>query len=171
MLQSLFYFLSFAAIFCAVMVVISKNPVHSVMYLILTFFCIAGHYLLLNAQFLAIVHLIVYAGAIMVLFLFVIMLLNLNQDSVPKGSYLLPFAGALSGGTLLLVLVSALKRSDTLIQQSAADASLGMLKTLGKVLYTDYVLPFEIASVLFLIAMVGSVILSKKDPLKEPETV
>jgi NADH-quinone oxidoreductase subunit J len=70
-----------------------------------------------------------------------------------------------------LVLVSALKRSDTLIQQSAADASLGMLKTLGKVLYTDYVLPFEIASVLFLIAMVGSVILSKKDPLKEPETV
>ena len=171
MLQSLFYFLSFAAIFCAVMVVISKNPVHSVMYLILTFFCIAGHYLLLNAQFLAIVHLIVYAGAIMVLFLFVIMLLNLNQDSVTKGSYLLPLAGALSGGTPLLVLVSALKRSDTLIQQSAADASLGMLKTLGKVLYTDYVLPFEIASVLFLIAMVGSVILSKKDPLKEPETV
>ncbi len=171
MILSLFFFLSFTAVFCALMVVMSKNPVHSVLYLILTFFCIAGHYLLLNAQFLAIVHLIVYSGAIMVLFLFVIMLLNLNQKSVAKSSYILPAAGVLSGGSLMLVLVSALKRSDTLIQQSSADASLGILKTLGKVLYTDYVLPFEIASVLFLIAMVGSVILSKKDPLQEPEIV
>lgn len=171
MLESLFYFLSFTAVFCALMVVLSKNPVHSVLYLILTFFCVAGHYLLLNAQFLAIVHLVVYAGAIMVLFLFVIMLLNLNQASVAKGNIILPAAGVISGGSLMLVLVSALKRSEMLMQQAKPEPTLGYLKTLGKVLYTDYVLPFEVASILFLIAMVGAVILSKKDPIQQPETV
>jgi NADH-quinone oxidoreductase subunit J len=171
MLESLFYFLSFSAVFSALMVVLSKNPVHSVLFLILTFFCIAGHYLLLNAQFLAIVHLVVYAGAIMVLFLFVIMLLNLNQSSVSKGSYILPLSGVISGGSLMLILVSALKQSDMVLQQAQSNSSLGLLKTLGKVLYTDYVLPFEVASVLFLIAMVGAVILSKKDPLQSPEIV
>ena len=85
----LFYFLSFLAILSALMVVISKNPVHSVLYLILTFFAIAGHYVLLNAQFLAAVHIIVYAGAIMVLFLYVIMMLNLNAETEPhKGKWL-----------------------------------------------------------------------------------
>ena len=77
--QYIFYFLSFLAILCGLMVVFSKNPVHSVLYLVITFFAIAGHYLLLNAQFLAAVHIIVYAGAIIVLFLSVIMLLNLNK--------------------------------------------------------------------------------------------
>ena len=82
--QWLFGILSFLVIFFALLVVFSKNPVHSVLYLVLTFFCIAGHYLLLNAQFLAIVHIAVYSGAIMVLFLFVIMLMNLNEESEPK---------------------------------------------------------------------------------------
>ena len=77
--QYIFFFLTFVAIFSAILVVIDKNPVHSVLYLIVTFFALAGHYLLLNAQFLAAVHIIVYAGAIMVLFLYVIMMLNLNQ--------------------------------------------------------------------------------------------
>ncbi len=171
MLYSAFYFLSFVAIFCAVMMILSKNSVHSILYLILTFFCIAGHYLLLNAQFLAIVHLIVYAGAIMVLFLFVIMMLNLNQTTESKKSYVLPFAGIVSGGSLMLVLIAAIKRSDVLIQKNVADESMGMIKTLGKVLFTEYALPFELASILFLIAMVGSVILSKKDPLVVPETI
>ena len=83
MTLNFFYFLSFLAILAAVMVVVSRNPIHSVLYLIVAFFCIAGHYVLLNAQFLAIVHVIVYAGAIMVLFLYVIMLLNLNKESEP----------------------------------------------------------------------------------------
>jgi len=83
---NVFYFLSFFGIICALLVVFSKNPVYSVLYLILTFFAIAGHYILLNAQFLAAVHVIVYAGAIMVLFLYVIMLLNLNQESEPHKS-------------------------------------------------------------------------------------
>jgi NADH-quinone oxidoreductase subunit J len=81
MVQNLFYFLSFLAILSALMVVISKNPIHSVLYLILTFFTLSGHYILLNAQFISIVNLIVYAGAIMVLFLFTIMFLNLKDDS------------------------------------------------------------------------------------------
>ncbi|MFN7295143.1 MAG: NADH-quinone oxidoreductase subunit J, partial [Bacteroidota bacterium] len=85
----IFYFLSFLAVLSAFMVVYSKNPVHSVLYLIITFFSIAGHYILLNAQFLAAVHVIVYAGAIMVLFLYVIMMLNLNKDTeAQKSNYL-----------------------------------------------------------------------------------
>jgi len=82
--QILFWGLSALTIFSALMVVVSRNPVHSVLWLIFTFFCISGHYILLNAQFLFIVNIIVYAGAIMVLFLFVIMLMNLNESSEPK---------------------------------------------------------------------------------------
>ena len=101
MTQYLFYFLSFIAIFCALKVVISKNPVHSVLYLILTFFAIGCHYLILNAQFLAAVHIIVYAGAIMVLFLYVIMMLNLNKETEPHKSTLLKLAATITGGFFL----------------------------------------------------------------------
>lgn len=80
MQETLFWIVSFIAIACALGVVLSRNPVHSVLFLILTFFAISGHYILMNAQFLAIVNIIVYAGAIMVLFLFVIMLMNLNSE-------------------------------------------------------------------------------------------
>lgn len=82
--QSLFYFLAFVAVFSSLLVVLVKNPVHSVLYLILTFFALTGEYVLLNAQFIAVVNIIVYAGAIMVLFLFVIMLLNLNVEYEPQ---------------------------------------------------------------------------------------
>ena len=82
--QIIFWFLSALALLSAIMVIISKNPVHSVLWLIVVFFAISGHYILLNAQFLAIVNLIVYAGAIMVLFLFVIMLMNLNAETEPQ---------------------------------------------------------------------------------------
>src|SRR3982750_4494818 len=106
--EILFWILSIVALFSALMVVISKNPVYSVLWLIVTFFSISGHYILLNAQFLAIVNIIVYAGAIMVLFLFVIMLMNLNKDTEPQKSRWLKIAGAIAGGSLLLVLVAAL---------------------------------------------------------------
>src|SRR5215204_4277880 len=110
--ELLFWVLSVVAVFSALMVVISKNPVYSVLWLIITFFSISGHYILLNAQFLAIVNIIVYAGAIMVLFLFVIMLMNLTRDTEPKKNRWLKFAGALSGGCLLLILVAALRNSE-----------------------------------------------------------
>src|ERR1700757_4109925 len=104
--QVLFWVLSVMAILGAILVVVSKNPVHSVLWLIVVFFAISGHYILLNAQFLAIVNLIVYAGAIMVLFLFVIMLMNLNTSNEPQRNSLIKFAGVIAGCLLLTVFIS-----------------------------------------------------------------
>src|SRR5215217_8919045 len=104
--QILFWFLSVLAVVAAAGVVLSKNPVYSVLWLIVVFFSISGHYVLMNAQFIAIVNIIVYAGAIMVLFLFVIMLMNLSKDTEPQKNKWLKLAGAVAGGCLLLVLVA-----------------------------------------------------------------
>jgi len=163
---NVFYFISFVAILSALMVVFSKNPVYSVLYLIITFFCIAGHYILLNAQFLFAVHIIVYAGAIMVLFLYVIMLLNLNQDSEPHKSSLLKVMATICAGLLMLVLIGSLKGTEQMMQQQTTDASIGVVKNLGKVMFTDFLLPFEITSVLLLAAMVGAVMLGKSEVSK-----
>src|SRR5215467_1261849 len=98
MLTSAFYFLAFVTIFFAIMVVASKNPVHSVLYLVLTFFGISANYIfILDAPFVGIVNVIVYAGAIMVLFLYVIMLMNLNADSEPKKSNLFKISAVITG--------------------------------------------------------------------------
>src|SRR5688572_4645609 len=162
--EILFWLLSVMALFGAMMVIISKNPVYSVLWLILTFFAISGHYIVLNAQFLAIVNIIVYAGAIMVLFLFVIMLMNLNKAIEPQKNRWLKFAGAVSGGCLLLVLVAALWNSELKGQiAQVKGGSIGLIKNLGKELFTTYVVPFEISSILFLSAMVGAVVIGKKD--------
>ena len=162
--QFLFWFLSILAIFSAIMMVASKNPVHSVLWLIVVFFAISGHYILLNAQFLAIVNLIVYAGAIMVLFLFVIMLMNLNAESEPQKNKWLKIAGVIGGGALLLVLVASLKDADVrnrIAETNSGD--IGLIHNLGLALFNDYVIPFEISSVLFLSAMVGTVVIGKKE--------
>lgn len=162
--EILFWGLSALALMSAIMVVASKSPVHSILYLIVVFFAISGHYILLNAQFLAIVNIIVYAGAIMVLFLFVVMLMNLNAESEPKKNRLLQFAGLISGGCLFLVLISAITRSassgNTMLMGSGNS---GLIKNLGMLLFNDYVIPFEISSVLFLSAMVGAVVIGKKE--------
>lgn len=164
-----FVILSFITIFCALYVVMSKNPIHSVIYLILTFFCISAHYVLLNAQFLAIVNLIVYAGAIMVLFLFVLMLLNLNKESEPVKPAKWFIAAAIPSGMLLLVLVSALRMSMDHIYKNPNDG-VGLVKQLGNVLFTQYLVPFELSGILFLAAMVGAVLLGKRDKDNEPDT-
>lgn len=164
MTLNLFYFLSFVAVFAAVLVVFSKSPVSSVLYLIIAFFAIAGHYVLMNAEFLAAVHVIVYAGAIMVLFLYVIMLLNLNKESEPHKSNLLKFAAAICAGLLMIVLVGSLKGADTMIQQQAANGQTGLVKNLGMILFNEFLLPFELASILLLAAMVGAVMLGKSEP-------
>ena len=159
----LFYSLSALAIGSALLVILSKNPVHSVLWLIVTFVAISGHYILLNAQFLGIVNMIVYAGAIMVLFLFVIMLMNLNSHKEPKKNKWIQMAGVLSGGMLFLVLVASLKGAEEATQIAETNTgNIGLLENLGKTLFTEYVVPFEIASVLFLSAMVGAVVLGKK---------
>ena len=164
MTQILFWLLSVMAIFSSLMMVTSKNPVYSVLWLIATFFAVSGHYILLNAQFLAIVNIIVYAGAIMVLFLFVIMLMNLNKETEPQKNRWLKMAGAVAGGCLLLVLVAALKDAGTKNDQAMiVYGNVGLIKNLGKELFTTYVVPFEISSILFLSAMVGAVVIGKKE--------
>src|SRR5213595_4144762 len=95
--QILFWLLSVMALFGAMMVITSRNPVYSVLFLIITFFAISGHYILLNAQFLAIVNIIVYAGAIMVLFLFVVMLMNLNAETERQQNIWMKFFGVIAG--------------------------------------------------------------------------
>src|SRR5882672_1894006 len=129
--QILFWLLSVVALFSALMVISSKNPVYSVLWLIATFFAISGHYILLNAQFLAIVNIIVYAGAIMVLFLFVIMLMNLNKSSEPQKNKWMRLAGGIAGGCLLLVLIAALRNSE-IKQQTAQvkEGDIGLIKNL-----------------------------------------
>lgn len=160
----LFWILSVLAIFSALMVITSKNPVFSVIWLILVFFCISGHYLLLNAQFLAIVNIIVYAGAIMVLFLYVLMLLDLKKETEPQKNRWIKMAGAVAGGCLLLVLVAALRKADIMnnvVQTREGD--IGLIQNLGKILFNEYVVPFEISSILFLSAMVGAMVIGKKE--------
>jgi NADH-quinone oxidoreductase subunit J len=159
----LFWFLSAMALFSALMVITSKNPVYSVIWLILVFFAISGHYLLLNAQFLAVVNIIVYAGAIMVLFLYVLMLMDLKKETEPQKNRWLKIAGALAGGSLLLVLVAALKKTELNSIAETRTGDIGLIENLGKVLFTDYVVPFEIASILFLSAMVGAVVIGKRE--------
>lgn len=163
--EILFWFLSVLALFSAIMVLVSKNPIHSVLWLIVVFFAISGHYLLLNAQFLAIVNIIVYAGAIMVLFLFVIMLMNLNKETEPQRNVWMKFFGVITGGLLFTVLISALRSSQDMFGRTVETNSgdVGLIENLGKVLFSQYVLPFEISSVLFLSAMVGAVVIGKKD--------
>lgn len=167
MTGSLFYFLTFVTLLAALGVVFAKNPVYSVLFLILTFFSLSGHYILLNAQFLAAVNIIVYAGAIMVLFLFVIMFLNLNKETEQHKSALAKVAGVIAGGMLLVVMVAALRDANPEGYTAAGfDSQIGLVQNLGQVLFRDYLLPFELASVLFLAAMVGAVMLGKKETVR-----
>ncbi len=159
----LFGILSFLAIMFALMVVFTRNPVNSVLYLVLTFFCIAGHYLLLNAQFLAVVHIVVYAGAIMVLFLFIIMLMNLNADTEPQKHIVTRIIAGVVGGMLLVVMVGALKGADQLQLKQYGSSQIGLVKNLGKVLFTEFLFPFEVASILLLAALVGAIMIGKRD--------
>jgi len=158
-----FFLLSALAVLSALTVVISRNPVYSVLALIVAFFAIAGHYFMLNSQFLAAVHIIVYAGAIMVLFLYVIMMLNLNKDSEPNKNRAWMFGATVASGLLILVLVASLGTLSGLTGEANVDNSIGLIENLGKVLYRDYLLPFEVSAILFLAGMVGAVMLGKKE--------
>ena len=156
-----FYFLSFLAVLSALMVVFSRNPIYSVLYLVITFFSVGGHYLLLSAEFLFAVHVIVYAGAIMVLFLYVIMLLNLNKETEPQKKSVYKIAAVISGGLLMLVMIAALRGAESAQLTFGAHTDIGLVKNLGKMLFNEFLLPFEIVSVLLLAAMVGAVMLAK----------
>jgi NADH-quinone oxidoreductase subunit J len=160
----IWYFLTFLTLVSAIMVVVVRNPVHSVLYLILTFFTLSAHYVLLNAQFLAAVNIIVYAGAIMVLFLFVIMFLNLREYSAESKTNLVKLGAAVLGGVLLVLLVAAMRNTQLPpVNPQEYNSQIGMVESLGKVLFRDYLLPFELVTVLFFVAMVGAVMLGKRE--------
>jgi NADH-quinone oxidoreductase subunit J len=158
----LFYFFSIVAIFASLMVLMSKKPIHSVLYLTVAFLSIAGHFILLNAQFIAIVNVIVYAGAIMVLFLFTVMLLNLNLVAGQKKSYLIRITAVIAAGLLFLTITGASRKMDLTFTGEQVDTQIGLVKNLGKILFSEFRLPFEVSGILFLSAMVGAVMLGKK---------
>jgi len=164
-----FFVMAVLSVLSALAVVFSKSPVHSVLSLIVTFFLLSGQYVLLNAQFVAIVNLIVYAGAIMVLFLFVLMLLNLKDEAEPQKSNLVRISVTLSAGMLLLTLVGSLRGAIQLPPPPASSATVGLVENLGKILFTDFVVPFEIASILFIAAMVGAVLIGKRNKAQDTE--
>jgi NADH-quinone oxidoreductase subunit J len=165
---NLIFFIFFAslALIASVMMITRKNPVMSAVFLILNFFSLAGLYLLLNAQFIAVVEIIVYAGAIMILFLFVLMLLNQRSDEKIMGSKkpLKIFAVIISVILLFqlsyIIFISRPSASITPELQKSIQA--GTVETIGRELYTNYVLPFEAAGFLLLSAAIGALILAKK---------
>lgn len=161
----LFYGLSILAIYAALMVLLSRKPIHSVLYLVLVFFAIAGHYILLNAQFLAVVHVIVYAGAIMVLFLFTVMLLNLNKEERSPKSGWIKAAAIGAGCMLVLVMIGVFRGYDIAVEANPSLTQIGLVKNLGRILFRQYLIPFELSSVLFLTATIGAVMLGKKEQI------
>jgi len=162
--MSTFYFIAFLSIFFSILVISAKNPVHSILYLVLTFFTFTIHYILMNAQFLAVVNFIVYMGAILVLFLYTLMLINLNKESEPRKSNLVKIAGVIGGVCFLTTIIAALKATKFSPPVALQDPNLGLVKNLGKILFNEYLLPFEVSSILLLSAMVGAVLLATKDP-------
>jgi len=163
-----FYILSTITLASAFLTIYSRNPIHSAIYLVICMVSIVGHYLMFNAQFLAMVQLIVYAGAIMVLFLFTIMLMNLNrEDEVHKPR--ITRLGAITVFILMsVVLVTVFINSKTIMgEYDVSGEDFQSIKTLGKVLLNDYMVPFEFASILLLVAMIGVVLLSKKEKIEK----
>ncbi len=164
MIDKIFYILSAATVISASLVIISKHPIRSVLFLVLTFFLISAHYVLMNAQFLALVNIVVYAGAIMVLFLFVIMFLNLNKEIEKHKNFINWLAAIVSGGSFLLITMASLNKTQ-LLETNTNNYNIGLIENLGTVLYKEYLLPMEISSVLFLIAMAGVVLLNRKEKI------
>ncbi len=158
----LFYVFASLTLLCAALVIanpFSRNPVTSAMFLVLTIISMSGLFVLLHAFFLAAVQILVYAGAVMVLFLFVIMLLDLKEEERRK----IKFFGLVAGIIAVGGIVSAFLKSLASVKANSAEPKLeGDTIALGKLLFTQYTLPFEVVSVLLLVAMVGVILLSKK---------
>lgn len=163
MITYIFIFLSVLAIGSALAMVINKNTVNSALFLVINMVSIAGVYLILNAQFLALIQILVYAGAIMVLFLFVIMLLNLEDEEKLfdkfRVKYFLSFL--LGVGVLSQVLYSLGDIANALPEISWDMEELGTIEAVGDVLYTDFLLPFEITALLLTAAVVGALLVAQ----------
>ena len=158
-----FYLMALVAIVSTVRVVTNTNPVHALLSLIVSLLAVAGIFMIVGAPFAAALEIIVYAGAIMVLFLFVIMLMNLNEDTEPQKTLVSKMIAGVIGGVFLAVLVGTLKGAEQMQLSQTGASQIGMVKNLGTVLFKDFLFPFEIASVLLLAALVGAIMLGKKE--------
>lgn len=164
----LFCVLSAITLSTAFLTIFSRNPIHSAIYLVVCFFSIAGHYFLMNAQFLAIVHIIVYSGAIMILFLFTIMLMNLNEQHEVHKPRITRLGAIVSFCLICVVLITIFINSKPIVGEYVTTGEdYQSIKVLGKILLNEYMVPFEFASILLLVAMIGTVLLSKKEKLKK----
>ena len=163
MTVTLFYFIAFLTIISALFVVLNRNPVYSAVMLVFCFFSLAALYVLLEAYFVAVLEIIVYAGAIMVLFLFVIMLINVGKEkaatSLVQKAKAFPFMLVVLFSLNIILLI--LWRNEGL-HQSNSISSVGSITAIGQALFTKYLLPFEIASLLLLVALIGTVYLAKR---------
>lgn len=159
-----FYILAAITLGAGVLTVLSKNPIHSAVYMVICFFSVAGHFLLINAQFLAVVHVIVYAGAIMILLLFTLMLMNLNEQHEEKKKIASRIAAALAACLTGIVLLASIVKANPKIESyKSAGADFQSVKVIGEVLLNEYLIPFEFASILLIAAMIGAVMISKQN--------
>jgi NADH-quinone oxidoreductase subunit J len=160
----LFYMFSAGGVGSALLVITRRNPIYSALYLILNFFCLAGLYLILHAQFIAVIQILVYAGAIMVLFVFVIMLLNLGDEHGLQDAFTWKkvFAGGLGLGVLIELIYAFMMQTGTTSIEAAHVTNIGTVEAVGRVIFTRFLFPFEVTSLLLTAAIVGAIVLAKK---------
>lgn len=166
MLTTLFFaVITFVAIVSAILVITCKNPINSALSLVMTFFCLATYYVMLDAPFMATVQVMVYAGAIMVLIVFTIMLLNIRVDATKKHSHKIVL-GSIIGFFTLINTVFLLLKSRVALPTGPYNEEMikqiGHTELIGREMFTNFLLPFEITSILLLVAIVGAVIIAKK---------
>ncbi len=162
--DKIWYILTALTLISALAVILVRNPMYSVLSLVLTFFLLSCHYFLLNAQFLGVVNMIVYAGAIMVLFLFVVMFLNLREYREETKNNLTKIGAFVMGLAILGAIIASIRRLQyPMPSNDQFNVTTGYVETLGDLLFRDYLLPFELVTVLFFIAMVGAIIIGKRE--------
>ncbi len=164
MILIIFYILSAITLATGILTVVSKSPINSAVYMIICFFSISGHFLMLNAQFLAVVNIIVYAGAIMILLLFTLMLMNLNKTHESTKKIGSRIAAVISACLVAFVLLAvSLKAAPVVDNYKSTGVDFQSVQVIGQVLLNDYLVPFEFASVLLITSMIGAVLISKRD--------
>jgi NADH-quinone oxidoreductase subunit J len=161
-----FYFLSVILVVAAVRTIIARNPVHAALFLVLSFFTTSGLWLLLGAEFLAIALVLVYVGAVMVLFLFVVMMLDINLERLREGFWANLVPGLIVGGLMLVEMIVVLGAryfgTDVIPPPPAVSPGYSNTKELGRLIYTEYVYPFELASVILLVAIIAAIALTMR---------
>ncbi len=164
-----FYLFAFITVISAVMVISARNPVHSVLFLILAFFNASGLFVLLGAEFIAMILVIVYVGAVAVLFLFVVMMLDISFADLRKGAMQYLPVGIFAGGVLLAELIFVFTAwtfssdyKDNIAVPAVPDAELTNTEALGRILYTDYIFAFQTSGLILLVAMIGAIVLTHR---------